>query len=67
MPAAYLDIGFKLDFELGVFLPVSRQERLDLLLVLLLPLLFALHVRELHLFPSLEEPVYLRLRQLFAR
>lgn len=58
---AHLNVGFQLDLELGVFLPVSREERLDLCLVLLLPLLLALHIGELH-FPSfLEQAVHVRL------
>lgn len=58
---AHLNVGFQLDLELGVFLPVSREECLNLCLVLLLPLLLALHVGEFH-FPSfLEQAVHFRL------
>lgn len=57
----YLNVGFQLDLQLGVFLPVPREERLDLCLVLLLPLLLAFHVGELHLPSFLEQAVHFRL------
>lgn len=57
----HLDIGFQLNLELRVLFPVSRQQSLDLRLVLLLPLLLALHVRKLHLSSPLEQSVDFRL------